>query len=497
MNDLSFRPKQIINTASEASYSPKPEATRLQSLMLWISLFLSYRSQYTTPLVETPTKKPRSKGKPKPKQPNLTPLVLSTLLTFWLSPYIRNYWSQTTASPNVSQPKTRNLDRLLPVQTMTVGEMSNNKIWRSYTGTTTARRQSSLSLERPGKVVQITVDAGDRVTAGTPVAYINTQKLLVKKQELFARREQLTAQLQELKTGSRSETIEVARLDIEDWHHQLELSRLKQQRRQQLYQEGAISLELLDEATTEAKSDRVRLQQAQNKLNELKAGAKVESIAAQQAAVAEIDAVLASLALDIEKSILKAPFTGTIAERLVDEGTVIYAGQPIVNLVEQRVEARIGVPVAVASRLVPGSEEQLQIGSHSYRAKVLSILPELDPTSRTATVVFGLEDAAASTVRLGQIAQFKLAETLTDSGYWLPTTALTQGINGLWTCYVLGKETTKNDRTAFSIERRYLETIHTEGDRVLVRGTLQPGERAIVSGTHRLVPNLLVQPVDK
>ena len=492
MNDLFFRPQKIINTASEASYSPKPKATKLQSMTLWISLLLSYRSQLT-PQIETPTQKTRPKGKPKP---NLTPIVLSTLLTFWLSPYIRSYWSPTTSNPSVSRPKTRNLNPLLPVQTMTVGEMGNNKIWRSYTGTTTARRQSSLSLERPGKIVQITVDAGDRVTAGTPIAYIDTQKLLVKKQELLARREQLTAQLQELKTGSRSQTIEVARLDIEDWQHKLELSRLKQQRRQKLYQEGAISLELLDEATTEAKSHQARFQQAQNKLNELKAGAKAESIAAQQAAIAEIDATLTGLALDLEQSILKAPFTGTIAKRLIDEGTVISAGQPIVNLVEQQAEARIGVPVAIANRLIVGSEERLQIGSRSYRGKVLSILPELDPTSRTATVVFGLEDAA-STVRVGQIAQLKLAQTLTDSGYWLPTTALTQEINGLWTCYVLGAKTTKSGQTAFSVERRYLETIHTQGDRVLVRGTLQPGEQAIVSGTHRLVPNLLVQPVGK
>ena len=490
MNNLFLESQPTVDLKSANS---QPEVTLLQSTMFLVSVILSYRLQLVSRRdVTLPRQKPHRQREPKPP---ITPMILTVLLTFWASPYIRSYWSRGTSLNSVAPPITQNSAKPLPVQTTTVGKNESHKIWRSYTGTLVARRQSSLSLERAGKITQVLVNEGDRVTAGMPIAYLDTQKLIAKQQELLARRTQLTAQLQELKTGSRQETIEVARLELLDWHHRLKLSRLKQQRRQQLYREGAISLELFDEATTEVKSHQARYQQAQNKLQELRSGARSESIAAQQAAVSEIDAVLASLGLDLEKSILKAPFSGTIAKRLVDEGTVVAEGQAIVDLVEQQaLEARIGVPVAIANRLVRGNEERLQIDNQNYRAKVLSILPQLDPTSRTATVVFKLEDSARSTLRVGQVAQLKLATTITDSGYWLPTTALTKGVNGLWTCYVLGT-TTENDRTAFEIERRHLETIYTDGDRVLVRGTLQAGERAIVSGTHRLVPNMLVQPV--
>ncbi|MEM7594482.1 MAG: efflux RND transporter periplasmic adaptor subunit, partial [Cyanobacteria bacterium P01_A01_bin.83] len=43
--------------------------------------------------------------------------------------------------------------------------------------------------------------------------------------------------------------------------------------------------------------------------------------------------------------------------------------------------------------------------------------------------------------------------------------------------------------------RRYVELLETQGDRVLVRGTLQEGDEIIVDGTHRLIPGQLVKPL--
>ena len=45
------------------------------------------------------------------------------------------------------------------------------------------------------------------------------------------------------------------------------------------------------------------------------------------------------------------------------------------------------------------------------------------------------------------------------------------------------------------MKRKDVEILHNDGDRVLVKGTLQSGDRVIVNGTHRLVPGTLVKPV--
>ena len=44
-------------------------------------------------------------------------------------------------------------------------------------------------------------------------------------------------------------------------------------------------------------------------------------------------------------------------------------------------------------------------------------------------------------------------------------------------------------------ERRVVEVLHTEGDQVLVRGTLQDGELVVIDGLHRIVAGQLVRTV--
>ena len=78
--------------------------------------------------------------------------------------------------------------------------------------------------------------------------------------------------------------------------------------------------------------------------------------------------------------------------------------------------------------------------------------------------------------------------------------ALTQGLRGLWTCYVLTKPKADDDnanapKDAFVLEQRSVEILHQESDRVLVRGTIREGEKIVSSGIHRLVPGQMVRPI--
>ena len=73
-----------------------------------------------------------------------------------------------------------------------------------------------------------------------------------------------------------------------------------------------------------------------------------------------------------------------------------------------------------------------------------------------------------------------------------------RGVRGLWSCYVLGKSeiVANNPNKAFRVERREVEVLQTESERVFVRGTLQNTDQVIVNGNHRLVTGQLVRPVD-
>ena len=51
-------------------------------------------------------------------------------------------------------------------------------------------------------------------------------------------------------------------------------------------------------------------------------------------AIAETDAALASVRINLDKSVIYAPFDGRVGNRRVDAGATLAAGQPIVTVIE-------------------------------------------------------------------------------------------------------------------------------------------------------------------
>jgi RND family efflux transporter MFP subunit len=381
----------------------------------------------------------------------------------------------------------------LSVETVQLEPATAYEVRRTYTGEIVARRSSDLGFEQSGTVIEILVNEGDPVAANQPLVYLDTRSLQAQRQQLIAQRDQALAQLQELETGARTETIAAARAAVADLEQQVALAQLQKARREGLYQEGAIAREDLDQQTFNLGSLESRLNQSQSQLDELLAGARQEQVMSQQANVRQLDARLQAIEIDLEKSLLRSPFSGRVSQRLVDEGVVVSGGQSVLRLVEGGdLEARIGVPVDLANRLIIGSPQSVQVGNQSYPAQVTALLPELDTNTRTVTIV--LQFSPESNIAIGQTAQLLLSDTQPEDGYWLPATALVPGDRGLWSVYVLNENDADDTQGSYIVARRDVEVLHTEGDnsltqeqRVFVRGLLQPGERAITSGTHRIV----------
>ena len=395
--------------------------------------------------------------------------------------------SQPGAKPVASSKQTN----ILPVRTTEIELVDSYSTTQTYTGEVTALRTSEVGFERGGKLTKVLVEEGDRVSRGTPLAKLDVSNLEAQRQGLIAQKEQAQAVLAELKNGARSEQIAAAEANVRDLQQQLELEKLKSSRRQYLYDEGAIAREELDEIAFNQRALRERLANAKSNLNELQNGTRIEQITAQQAAVDRLTAEIEDLNITIAKSTLESSFDAIVSTRNLDEGTVVEAGTSIVRLVEDSSpEVKIGVPIPVASRMQPGSDRQVTIGGQDYDATVSSVLPEVNTATRTRTVVLKLSPAVVNKVSPKQIARLQVTQTNNIKGYWLPITALVKGDRGLWSCYALVTEDGES-----KAERRYLELLETQGDKVLVRGTIQPGDEIIIDGTHRLVPGQLVSKV--
>jgi multidrug efflux pump subunit AcrA (membrane-fusion protein) len=377
--------------------------------------------------------------------------------------------------------------RTLSVTTVTPRQVSSYDTQREYTGTVQAARVSNVAFQRSGKVVEVLVDQGDRVETGQPLARLDTRHLVAERRRMEAELREATARLDELVAGPRAEVIAAAEAEVRNLTAQERLQALNAERRKFLLEGQAIAQEEYDGARLGLESVTARLDAARERLRELRAGTRPERIAAARAAVEQLRASLQSLDHDLEDCELAAPFAGTVADRFVDEGVVITTQTPVVRLVEgTRLEAWFGLPPAVAREISEGEVVALRVGQAEVAGTLRAVLPELDVATRTRRVVVSLNEPASLVT--GELVRLTAPERIETTGFWLPVSALTSGSRGLWSCFAVVPESDG----VLRVERRDVEVLHTSGERVLVRGTLQTGEPVVTAGTHRIAHGQVV-----
>lgn len=412
----------------------------------------------------------------KQKQLGLFTLVLLTLLG--------GGWELFQLSQSTTAGEVAKESRGIPVEVVVLTPVDSFTRERDYTGRVSAARTSELAFERSGKLMKVTVDEGDAVKQGMVLANLNTRHLEVIRQQLQAERAAAVAKLEELEAGPRPQTIAVSEAEVRQLSSKLKNLKADHRRNIELFERNAISKSLFETSQYDLEQQQALLDAAESRLAELKEGTRKEQIAAQKAVVANLDASLEDNQVDLDDAVLQAPFSGRISKRYADEGTVIATNIPLLRLVEdQKLEAHIGVPVAMAKSLKHGSSHTVQLNGKSYKATLKAILPELDPVTRTQEVVLSLNSEAAKSLVPGQVIRIAIAEPVEMQGFWLPLSALARGERGLWSAYAVIESDQEKETI---LEKRQLEVLHTEGDRVLVRGTLKAGDRIVVDGIHKL-----------
>jgi RND family efflux transporter MFP subunit len=293
-----------------------------------------------------------------------------------------------------------------------------------------------------------------------------------------------------MESGPRRQTIAAAAAQVEERAADLEYWTRELAHFRKLRAEDQATQKEFDDTVSRRKMAAARLEVARQNLDELEEGTRREQIDAQRARVAQLAAAVRRIEIDLDKSVLTAPFNGSIARRYLDEGTVVSAGSPIVEVLEnETLEARVGVPADMAEQLAVGQQHALALNHHTVSATVSKILPRLDAQTRTVTVVLNIDDENRRGLLPGRIVRLELAERIDTRGFWLPVGALVKGDRGLWSAYAL----VPADRPdTYRVQRRDVETLYTESNRVLVRGLLSPGELVVSDGVHRIVPDQLV-----
>jgi membrane fusion protein, multidrug efflux system len=205
-----------------------------------------------------------------------------------------------------------------------------------------------------------------------------------------------------------------------------------------------------------------------------------------EAGMAAVRARIAGVDVRLEKSILTAPFAARIGARMADPGQTAAAGQTVMVLFDTApARARVGLPPELAVGLSVGSTVDVESSGGVLAASIRQIRPDLDPNTRSRSVVLTLPDDA--TLVLGDTVALMLTQRIDDPGFWAPLSALREGVRGAWS--VMAVETTaQGDRTLPAA----VEVIHSDGARVFLRGALPPGARIVAEAPDRVAPGQLV-----
>ncbi|MEM8854066.1 MAG: efflux RND transporter periplasmic adaptor subunit [Pseudomonadota bacterium] len=317
----------------------------------------------------------------------------------------------------------------LAVQTAPFVMEEGYEVERRFAGQIQPAQRTTMAFEQGGTLAALMVDEGDRVAAGDTVATLDKRLLEAERARLVASRSALEAQA--------------------------ELSRRTTERQSVLRDRGHATPQALDDLTL--------------------------GLAEIEGRIAEVDAGIAAVDVQLDKTVLTAPFTGVVAARYVDDGAAVGSGQRILSLVQtDRPQFRVGLSPSLVGALRTHSTRHVTFGAARHRVRLAAVLPELDPATRTRTVLLDFVDGEIPAFR--ETGELVLRQFVEERGAWLPVAALQDGPRGLWQVM-----TALETPDGWTVGTEAVEVLFAEADRVFVRGTFTDGARYLTDGPHRIV----------
>jgi RND family efflux transporter MFP subunit len=308
---------------------------------------------------------------------------------------------------------------------------------RSFTGIVEARVQSDLGFRVAGKILERSVDVGQRVHKGQPLMRLDPEDL-------------------QLSAAAQQANVEAARAKYIQ-------AKADETRSASLVKSGVISHREYDQ-------DRMASDSAKAQLEAVEAQARVTKNSSEYA-------------------LLFADADGVIVRTLSEPGQVVAAGQTVIQLAHDGPrEASINLPEGVRPDLETIASVQLYGRGQTYQARLRQLSDSADPASRTFEARYALEGEAASTP-LGSTVTVTInaGQTSNDHSVLVPVGAVYDrgGGPGVW---VVDEkpEVTFRPVTIASVGKEEV---------VLSRG-VDPGEKVVALGAHLLHDGQTVNPAN-
>ncbi|MGS4947085.1 efflux RND transporter periplasmic adaptor subunit [Meridianimarinicoccus sp. RP-17] len=211
------------------------------------------------------------------------------------------------------------------------------------------------------------------------------------------------------------------------------------------------------------------------------------SLAQAQARLMNAQVAADRAAYDLERSVLRAPFSGTVLQVMVDPGEYVQVGAPVARVVNiDDLEIEANVPAEYIQALAPGMELRgVRADGAPLPLTVRAVLPTEFSATRTRPVrLTGDMGALDGRVAVGQTLTLEVPRDVPRDVLLVPKDAVMQA-RGAWSVFV------HEDGKAVPREITLGDSF---GDRFEVLSGLAAGDEVVVRGNERLRPMQEIAP---
>lgn len=256
-----------------------------------------------------------------------------------------------------------------------------------------------VAADAGGRIRELRIAEGDRVSAGDPVATIDVRDAELQVARARAERSAADAQLRLVLAGASTEDIRLAEAqqaaaaaDVATVDAEIRAAELDLQRFEALLAANAGARKQRDDALArvevakerrQAADERVRV--AREMLGRTRRGARPEEVDVARARVTTVDAQIAQLEKLVGDALVTAPVSGVVTQKLADAGEIVARGAPLAIITDlDHAWANLFVPEPLIPRVTLGQAATVftDAGGEGITGTVTFISPRAEFTPR-------------------------------------------------------------------------------------------------------------------
>ncbi|MEW5818339.1 MAG: efflux RND transporter periplasmic adaptor subunit, partial [Spirochaetota bacterium] len=253
-------------------------------------------------------------------------------------------------------------------------------------------------------------------------------------QQAYSAWQAATAQSDKARKGVRTEELENARALLKQAEKDLTVAEENFKRTEQLYKQGALAKARYEEVERSFQSAQTQVENAKRNVSMMEQGASPEELKAAESNAKALEAQYNLAKLQVDYTRIKAPISGKVAKRFVDEGNMAGQSTPLLSIVQED-PIKIEVPLpekyyeifsnnsknkeGLAVKIYPAAFPDAQ----PIMATVTAISPTIDPKSRTFTATVDLENKNGE-LRSGMYANVEFVLERVENAMLVPSGAV-------------------------------------------------------------------------